>query len=79
LIVYHHFGNSGLGAARIPHELQQAVLEELVNRASLSERSRGKMQVNLLGKEYEAVVEEYDSFGESAFIITLKERKKKGS
>jgi hypothetical protein len=34
------------------------------------------MQVRLLGKDYEAVVEEYDSFGESAFTITLKERKK---
>jgi hypothetical protein len=35
------------------------------------------MQISLLGKDYEAVVEEYDSFGESAFTITLKELKKK--
>jgi hypothetical protein len=57
--------------------LQEAVIEEIVKRAGLSRKSKGKMQVSLLGKDYEAVVEEYDSFGESAFTITLKELKKK--
>jgi len=75
LVVFHNFGNTGLGASRIPQELQQDVIAELVNRAGLSRKSKGKMQVRLLGKDYEAVVEEYDSFGESAFTITLKERK----
>jgi len=75
LMVFHNFGNTGLGASRIPQELQQDVIAELVNRAGLSRKSRGKMQVSLLGKDYEAVVVEYDSFGELAFTITLKERK----
>ena len=79
LMVFHNVGSVGLGASRIPQELQQAVIEELVKRAGLSRKSRGKMQVCLLGKDYEAVVEEYDSFGESAFTITMKERKKKAS
>ena len=77
LIVFHQAGIVGLGAARISEDLQQSVIEELVKRAGLSRKSKGKMQVSLLGKEYEAVVEEYDSFGESAFTITLKELKKK--
>jgi hypothetical protein len=77
LMVFHFLGNTGLGASRIPQELQQDVIAELVNRAGLSRKSRGKMQVGLLGKDYDAVVEEYDSFGESAFNLTLKERKKK--
>jgi hypothetical protein len=77
LMVFHNVGSVGLGAARIPQELQQAVIEELVKRAGLSRKSRGKMQVRLLDKDYEAVVEEYDSFGESAYNLTLKERKKK--
>ena len=77
LIVFHNFGNTGLGASRIPQELQQDVIAEIVKRADLSRKSRGKMQLSLLGKDYEAVVEEHDSFGESAFTITLKERKKK--
>jgi hypothetical protein len=77
LMVFHNFGNTGLGVARIPPELQQAVIEEMVNRAGLSRKSRGKMQVSLLGKDYEVIVQEYDSFGESAFNLILKERKKK--
>lgn len=77
LIVYHNYGNTGLGAVRIPKESQQDVIGELVKRAGLSRKSKGKFQIGLLGKEYEVVVEEYDSFGESAFTITLKERKMK--
>jgi hypothetical protein len=77
LMVFHNFGSVGLGASRMSPELQQAAIEELVKRAGLSRKSRGKMQVSLLGKGYEAAVEEYDCFGESAFTITLKERKKK--
>jgi hypothetical protein len=77
LMVFHHVGNLGLGVSRIPQKLQQVVIAELVRRAGLSRKSRGKMQVSLLGKEYEAAVEEYDSFGESAFHLTLKERKQK--
>jgi hypothetical protein len=77
LMVFYQAEMVGLGAAPIPQELQEAVIEEIVNRAGLSRKSKGKMQVSLLGKDYEAVVEEYDSFGESAFTITLKELKKK--
>ncbi len=77
LMVFYQAGIVSLGAGRIPQELQEAVIEEIVNRAGLSRKSKGKMQVSLLAKDYEALVEEYDSFGESAFTITLKELKKK--
>jgi hypothetical protein len=77
LIVYHRYGNTALGAARIPQELQRDVINVLVKKSGLSRKPKGKMQVRLLGKNYEVIVEEYDSFGESAFTITLKERKKK--
>ena len=76
-MVFHNVGNVGLGASRIPQELQRDVIAELVQRAGLSRKSRGKMQVSLVGMDYEAVVEEYDSFGESAYKLTLKERKQK--
>src|SRR5262249_33256426 len=66
LTVFHNVGSVGLGATRVSQELQQVVIEELVKRAGLFRKSKGKMQVSLLGKDYEAVVEEYDSFGESA-------------
>jgi hypothetical protein len=77
LILFHNVGGVGLGGSHIAQELQQEVIEDIVKRAGLSRKSRGKMQVSLLGNDYEAVVEEYDSFGESAFTITLKERKRK--
>ena len=76
LTVFHNVGSVGLSASRVSQELQQAVIEELVKRAGLSRKSKGKMQVSLLGKDCEAVVEEYDFFGDSAFTITLGERKK---
>jgi hypothetical protein len=77
LIVFHQAEPLGLGATRISEDLQQAVIEELVKRAGLARKSRGKMQITLLGKDFEAIVEEYDSFGESAYNLTLKERKQK--
>lgn len=77
LMVFHSVGLLGLGATRIAEDLRQAVIEEIVKRAGLARKNKGKMQVDLLGKDYEVLVEEYDSFGESAFNLTLKERAKK--
>jgi hypothetical protein len=75
LIVYYQFGNTGVGSACIPEDLQQSVIEELVQRAGLQRKSKGKMRVNLLGTDYEALVREYESFGESAFHLKLRKAK----
>lgn len=77
LMVFYQAGPLGIGAGHIPRDLKQDVIAELVKRAGLSRKRRGKMQVCLLGKDYEAVVERYESFGEWAYDVTLKERKKK--
>lgn len=77
LMVFHQAGEVGLGAARIAKDLQQAVIEELVKRASPARKPKGKMHITLMGKEFEVVVEEYDSFGESAFNLRIREAKKK--
>jgi hypothetical protein len=77
LIVYYEAGSVGIGAPRIPEDLEQAVIGEIVKRAGLGRKSKGKMSLTLLGRDYEVAVKEYDSFGESAFKLTLKERKKK--
>lgn len=76
-IVYFRVGNTGLGGSRFSPELQWDVIAELSKRAGLSRKPKGKMQVRLLGKDYEAIVEEYDSFGESAYNIVVRERRKK--
>lgn len=49
------------------------VLDEIVSRAGLSEKFKGKMQVVLGGKDYEVVVKMRESFGEWAFHLTLSE------
>jgi hypothetical protein len=74
LMVFHQSRHVGLGATRIPQDLQQAVIEELAKRADLAHRSKGKLPVTLHGREFEVVVEEFDSFGESAFNLSLCER-----
>ena len=77
LMVFHQIGPVGLGATRIAAELKEAVIRELVRRARPSRSRTGKMRVNLLGKDYEIAVDEYEDFGQSAFNLTLMERKKK--
>jgi hypothetical protein len=77
LMIFYHRGQMGIGAGTISEDLQQAVIEEIVERARLQSKSRGKMPMNLLGKEYEVIVEEYDSFGQSAFNLTVKRRTKR--
>lgn len=75
LLVFYQHGQMGLGAGSIPPELQEAVLGEIVQRARLERRPKGKMQAALLGDDYDVLVEQYDSFGESAFTLTLKKRR----
>jgi len=75
LLVFYQRGQMGIGTGSIPKNLQQAVIEEIVARAGLERKSRGKIPVTLLGIEYEVIVKQYDSFGESAFTLTLKEAK----
>jgi len=69
------FRKYGIGGGFHPRDLQGPVLEELVERANLTRKPKGKILLSLLGDEYEVAVEEYDSFGESAFTLTLKKAK----
>ena len=79
LMVVHYFGSMGRAEAPIPQELEQAVIEEIVKRAGLADKFRGKMQVCLFGKDHEVVVDERDTFGQSEFTLTLKKSGKKES
>jgi hypothetical protein len=77
LVVYRFFGNTGLGTVPIPKGLQGAVIRELVKKAGLARKPKGKMRLILLEQEYEVLAKEYDSFGESAFTIKLKKSRKR--
>ena len=72
LMVVHYFGSRGQAEGAIPTEVEQAVVEEIVSRADLAGKPRGKMHLKLLGTEYKVVVDDRESFGESAFNLTLK-------
>jgi hypothetical protein len=56
--------------------METEVLDELVRRAGLTRRAKGKMQLCLLGKDYEVLVKSYQDFGEWCYRLTLKERNK---
>jgi hypothetical protein len=71
------FGNTGLGSVIVDRELERGIIAALVEKAKLDRRSRGKMRINLLGERHTAVVEEYESFGESAFRLSLEKPKRK--
>jgi hypothetical protein len=76
LLVFHNIGNTGAAATTIAKELQMDVLGEIVKRAQLLRRRKGYMPVRLLGEQYSVAVEEYDHYGESAFILILKQKGK---
>ncbi len=44
--------------------------------AHIGRKHKGNMRLRLLGQEYSVAVEEYDSFGESAYTLTLMKRGK---
>lgn len=75
LMVFHQGASVGLGADRIVENLEKPVIKELIKRARFAEGAKGTMKITLLGRDYEVLVEEYDSFGESAFNLTIRERK----
>ena len=77
LVVYFYSGNTGIGAPRIAEGLEQAVINEIYKRAGLARKPKGKFPVTLSGNDYEVTVEEYMSFDESAFNLTVMKRKKK--
>lgn len=70
--VFYMFGDTGFGAVLIDHELEGEVVGYIVEKAKLDKKPRGKMLMNLKGKQYTVFVKEYEHFGESAFEISLK-------
>jgi hypothetical protein len=59
LVVFYRAGNVGIGAGTIAKELQAEVLDELRTRTGLKRKSKGKMPVTLLGREFEVAVERH--------------------
>jgi len=78
LEVMYVFGSTGSGDVVDDRVLASGIIRLIVDRAKLARRSRGVMNWTLFGKQYNITVEEYDSFGESAFrLIFGKPRQKR--
>ena len=72
LMAVQYSKSSGLALGPIPEELEQALVDEIIDRAGLADTARGEMQINLAGKDYKVIVDERDDFGETSFSFLLK-------
>jgi hypothetical protein len=79
LEVMYVFGSTAIGDVTDDRVLASGIIGLIVDQAKLARRSRGVMNWTLLGKQYNITVEEYDSFGESAFRLTLGKPRQKRS
>ena len=64
-------GHTGLGHILTDRTLARELLGLIVASAGLEDKSRGVITWTRAGKPYPIRVEEYDSFGESAFRLKL--------
>ena len=71
LQVCYMFGSMGLGSVIVDRDLERGIIATLVERAGLDRRSRGTMRIDLHGEQRVVIVEEYESFGEPAFRLSL--------
>ena len=72
LMVVQYSKRSGLAQGPVPKELEQALVDDIIDRAGLAHTSRGEIQIFLAGRDYKVIVDERDDFGESAFNLLLK-------
>jgi hypothetical protein len=73
LRVFYRIGNLGVGGDRISNEVSQAVMDKLAERTGPGKKSRGTLPITLAGKQFTLQVEKLDSFGKSAFRLSLDE------
>jgi hypothetical protein len=65
------FGNTGVGDILVEQSLESEVMTLIYEQAGLEEKSRGVLHRECHGQNLEINVEEYDSFGETAYKLTF--------
>lgn len=63
-------GPAGVGGV-LAHPVAGSVVEELVTRAKLEQRTRGLLEARIRGRQMKFIAKEYDHFGETAFEIRV--------
>lgn len=71
LEVFFMTGNTGVGGILVDQTLEMAVMTLIYERAGLEENSYGMLQWESYGQNLEIRVEEFDSFGETAYTLTF--------
>lgn len=77
LEVSYMCGNTGLGEVIDDRESIRAIISELITQAKLEHRSRGLFKHIHADMDYEIRAEQYESFGESAFRLSLRKPKQR--
>jgi hypothetical protein len=67
-------GNMSVGGILVDRTLEAAVMTLIHQRAGLEKKPRGMMEWESKGKRLKIRVEEYDSFGETAYKLTFPKR-----
>jgi hypothetical protein len=73
LEVMFMLGDTGAGRVLKDAKLAGALMELIGERAGLETNAKGTMTCEIHGQPVQIAVEEYDSFGECAFRLTLKQ------
>ena len=76
LEVAYMFGNRGMGSVLKDRTLVSGIIGLIIERAKLQDKSRGVMEWASGDKMYRIKVEEYESFGESAFRLILEKSRR---
>jgi len=64
-------GDTGFGGILVDRTLEAAVMTLIHQRAGLEKRPYGTMHWESQGQDFKIRVEEYDSFGETAYTLTF--------
>ncbi len=71
LEVLFTFGNTGVGDILVDRTLEAEVMTLIHDRAGLEDEASGVLHWESGGQRLKIMVEEYDSFGETAYTLTF--------
>ncbi len=72
------FGNTGIGDIFVEQSLEAEVMTLIYEQSGLEDKSYGVLHWKCHGKSLEFNVEEYESFGETAYKLKFPNKKSKG-
>ena len=59
----------------IPRDREQEVIDVLIERAGMATKPKGRIRLELNGREHVIAVKEFQSFGETAYLLRFRKPK----